>query len=107
MKPFRISRPAGFSPSTSCSELGYDRPVLAALHPGALGEEAEIKRAYQLWRDNPSHPSLRFKKVHATLPIYSARVDLDWRAVGVLKDGTLIWFWVGSHKAYESLLRSL
>ena len=45
------------------------------------------------------YPSLRFKKVHATLPIYSARVDLDWRAVGVLKDGTLIWFWVGSHKA--------
>ena len=37
MKPFRISRPAGFSPSTSCSELGYDRPVPAALSPGALG----------------------------------------------------------------------
>jgi len=35
------------------------------------------------------HPSLRFKKVHATLPIYSARVDLDWRAVGVLKEGTV------------------
>jgi hypothetical protein len=72
-----------------------------------LERRQKIKRAYQLWRDNPSHPSLRFKKVHATLPIYSARVDLDWRAVGVLKDGTLIWFWVGSHKAYESLLRSL
>ena len=39
MKPFRISRPAGFSPSTSCSELGYDRPVPAALSPGALGED--------------------------------------------------------------------
>ena len=72
-----------------------------------LERRQKIKRAYQLWRDNPSHPSLRFKKVHATLPIYSARVDLDWRAVGLLKDGTLIWFWVGSHKAYESLLRSL
>lgn len=72
-----------------------------------LERRQKIKRAYQLWRDNPSHPSLRFKKVNATLPIYSARVDLDWRAVGVLKDGTLIWFWVGSHKAYESLLRSL
>ena len=72
-----------------------------------LERRQKIKRAYQRWRDNPSHPSLRFKKVHATLPIYSARVDLDWRAVGVLKDGTLIWFWVGSHKAYESLLRSL
>jgi len=67
----------------------------------------KIKRAYELWRKNPGHPSLRFKKIHSTLPIYSARVDLDWRAVGVLKNGTLVWFWVGSHQAYEALLRSL
>jgi len=72
-----------------------------------LERRRKIRRAYQLWEENPAHPSLRFKKVHTTLPIYSARVDLDWRAVGVLNDGTLIWFWVGSHKAYEALLRSL
>ena len=72
-----------------------------------LERRRNIRRAYQLWQENPAHPSLRFKKVHTTLPIYSARVDLDWRAVGVLKDGTLILFWVGSHKAYEALLRSL
>jgi hypothetical protein len=59
-----------------------------------------------LWRQDLQHFSLRFKKVHASLPIYSARVDLDWRAVEVLKAGTMIWFWVGSHKAYENLLRS-
>jgi len=52
----------------------------------------KIRRSYQLWQENPTHPSLRFKKVHTTLPIYSARVDLDW---------------LGSHKAYEALLRSL
>ncbi len=73
----------------------------------SLERQRKIRRAFQLWRENPTHPSLRFKKVHVTLPIYSARVDLDWRAVGVLKDGTLIWFWVGSHQAYEALLRSL
>lgn len=72
-----------------------------------LERRRKIRRAYQLWQENPAHPSLRFKKVHTTLPIYSARVDLDWRAVGVLKEGPLIWFWVGSHKAYEALLRSL
>jgi hypothetical protein len=31
----------------------------------------KIKRAFLLWRQNPAHPSLRFKKVHTTLPIYS------------------------------------
>ena len=76
-------------------------------HQAPSERKAKIKRAYQLWRENPAHPSLRFKKVHSTLPIYSARVDLDWRAVGVLQDGTLVWFWVGSHQAYEALLRSL
>mgnify|MGYP005814256571 FL=1 len=56
---------------------------------------------------NPAHPSLRFKKVHPKLPIFSARVDLDWRAVGVLESDTLVWFWVGSHAQYEALLKSL
>ena len=46
--------------------------------------QVQIKRAYKLWRDNPAHPSIRFKKVHDTEPIYSVRVDLDWRALGVL-----------------------
>jgi len=50
-----------------------------------LERRRKIRRAYQRWQENPAHPSLRFKKVHTTLPIYSARVDLDWRAVGVLK----------------------
>lgn len=49
-----------------------------------------IKGAYWLWKSNPHHPSLRFKKVHANLPIYSVRVDLDWRAVGLLENDTMI-----------------
>jgi hypothetical protein len=35
------------------------------------------------------------------------RIDLDWRAVGVMKDGTMVWFWIGSHSAYERLLAGL
>jgi hypothetical protein len=42
--------------------------------------------------------------VHHTLPIYSVRIDLDWRAVGVLRDGEMLWFWIGPHKEYENLL---
>lgn len=69
--------------------------------------QIRIRGAYRLWKVNPSHPSLRFKKVHSRLPIYSARVDLDWRAVGILEDNTLIWFWVGPHQQYEALLKAL
>jgi hypothetical protein len=69
--------------------------------------QIQIKRAYKLWIENPAHPSIRFKKVHDTEPIYSARVDLDWRAVGVMEQDTVLWFWVGPHNEYEALLRRL
>ena len=70
--------------------------------PDAIRSKAEA--AYRLWAANPAHPSLRFKKVHDTLPIYSVRIDIDWRAVGILRDGEVIWFWIGPHKEYEKLL---
>jgi hypothetical protein len=69
--------------------------------------QEQIKRAYRLWLQNPAHPSIRFKKVHNTEPIYSARVDLDWRALGVLEGGTVVWFWVGPHDEYDALLRRM
>jgi hypothetical protein len=77
------------------------RELLAAA-PLAVREKAN--NAYQLWTANPEHPSLRFKKVHTSLPIYSVRIDLDWRAVGVLREGFVVWFWVGPHSEYEKLL---
>ena len=67
------------------------RSLLASAAPE---RQARIKAAYRLWKQNPAHPSLRFKKVHARLPVYSVRVDLDWRAVGILERDTPVWFWV-------------
>lgn len=69
--------------------------------------QIRIRRAYRLWSADLKHPSQRFKKVHSTLPIYSARVDLDWRAIGILKNETVVWFWVGSHEHYEALLKTM
>lgn len=66
--------------------------------------QAQIRRAYALWRANPTHPSLRFKRVHANEPSHSARVDLDWRALGVLDADPMVWFWVGSHDDYLAML---
>ena len=80
------------------------RRLYAAASPQ---KQAQIKRAYKLWLENPAHPSLRFKKVHATEPIYSARVDLDWRVLGVMDGDTVVWFWVGPHDGYAQLLRRM
>lgn len=56
---------------------------------------------------DPAHPSLQFKRVHAKEPIYSVRVGLGWRAVGVRSDDTVVWFWIGSHAEYDNLLSGL
>ena len=80
------------------------RDLLAAAPPVI---QAKARDAYRLWAENPAHPSLRFKKVHDTLPIYAVRIDLDWRAVGIKQDDVMLWYWIGNHDAYERLLAKL
>ena len=65
------------------------------------------RKNYKLWKQNPSHPSLEFKRVHPREPIYSIRVGIGWRALGVKEDDAIIWFWIGSHSDYDKLIRNL
>jgi len=65
------------------------------------------RKAYELFEEDPQHPSLRFKKVHADRPIYSVRITRDYRAVGIRKRASIIWFWIGSHEDYDRLLDRL
>jgi hypothetical protein len=37
-------------------------------------------------------------------PVYSVRVGLDYRAVGLLQGDTITWFWIGTHDDYDKLL---
>lgn len=66
--------------------------------------QEQTRAAYRQFQENPS---LRFKKVHPQLPIYSARTSKSYRAVGQLDGDTIIWFWVGSHAEYDKLLSQL
>ena len=65
------------------------------------------RKAYRLFQENPGHPSLPFKKVHDRDHIYSARVTLGYRAVGLLEDDEITWFWIGTHAGYDRLLDQL
>lgn len=69
--------------------------------------KAQAKEACQQFKKDPYHPSLQFKRVHSNKPIYSVRVNIDYRAVGVIKDNKIVWFWIGSHNVYDKLLRKL
>ena len=50
-----------------------------------LEVQRQVRRAYRTFRDNPNHPSLRFKPIHQHGPIYSGGISADHRAVGVLR----------------------
>ncbi len=67
--------------------------------------ERRARKAFQLWKMNPNHPSLHFKRVDDEEPIYSARVSDDYRVLGVLAGDTVIWYWIGNHDEYEHLLK--
>ena len=61
-------------------------------------------KAYALFQENPSHPSLQFKKVGKKQPVYSARVSDSYRALGVIKGKNIYWFWIGDHDSYQRLI---
>ncbi len=63
------------------------------------------RKAYHLFREDPNHSSLRFKKVHDTEPIYSVRVARAYRALGLLENDEITWFWIGGHAEYDRLLK--
>jgi hypothetical protein len=55
---------------------------------------------------DPFHPSLHFKSIHQTRPIWSVRIGLNYRAVGIKPDANeIVWFWIGSHTDYDKLIK--
>lgn len=84
----------------SCTTESFRR--LFANLPAQI--QIQTRSAYRQFKADPNYPSLHFKKIHATLPIYSARINRNYRAVGQLENDTMVWFWVGSHAEYDRLL---
>lgn len=56
---------------------------------------------YEIWRENPRHPSVRFERKGA---FWSARVTDDYRALAVLDGETVVWFFIGTHAEYDRLI---
>jgi hypothetical protein len=60
---------------------------------------------YELWKKNPNHPSLRFRQIHPDRPIFSFRVGMRHRTVGVRADDErIVWFWMGSFEHFRELI---
>ncbi len=69
--------------------------------------QERARQSYQLWKLNNNHPGLHFKQINNQQPIYSVRVSLSYRALGIIEEKTIIWFWIGSHEEYNHLIQQL
>ena len=59
------------------------------------------RKAYRLWEQNPFHPSLHFKCVNAAEDVWSVRITRGYRALGILENDVVTWFWIGGHDEYK------
>ena len=75
------------------------------LLPELIKRQAE--KAYDQFQKDPYYLSLHFKKVHSTRPIFSVRITKDYRAIGIIQDSDIIWFWIGSHSDYNKILNQM
>ena len=58
--------------------------------------------AYGLFRRNPYHPSLQFKRVSQRRSLYSVRIGISYRALGLREsDDVIVWIWIGPHADYD------
>ncbi|MEO6334222.1 MAG: hypothetical protein ABIO91_04490 [Pyrinomonadaceae bacterium] len=59
---------------------------------------------YGLLKSNPAHPSLSFKKIGSDKHVWSVRVGIRYRALGVERSDGIFWFWIGAHAEYDRLI---
>jgi hypothetical protein len=74
----------------------------------ALPQEVRSRadHRFSLLKANQQHPSLQFKKLEERhgQEIWSARVTLKYRALAIKRTGGYLWFWIGDHDTYGSLI---
>ena len=65
------------------------------------------KKNYDLWKEDHSHPSLRFKPIKNS--VFSIRIGIYYRALSYFEKeiNTITWFFVGSHADYDKVVKTI
>ena len=74
--------------------------TLFARLPEAVQDVA--RKNFELLKDNPSHPSLHFRKVGK---LWSVRAGINHRALAVEDGPDFIWVWIGPHGEYMRMIK--
>lgn len=61
----------------------------------------QARKAYRLWHSNPFHTSLHFKCINRKESVWSVRITLGIRVIGIMEKDTVTWFWIGNHNDYD------
>ena len=59
------------------------------------------RKNFKILKENPRHPSLHLKQIG---PLWSVRVGINYRALGLDVESGIQWFWIGTHSEYDELV---
>ena len=62
------------------------------------------KKNFTLLKNNSEHPSLHLKKVNK---YWSVRVGRRYRCLAIEIEKGMLWFWIGTHTEYDSMLKNI
>jgi hypothetical protein len=63
-------------------------------------------KSYHVWRRDPHHPSLHFRRLRGGADRFTIRIGEHHRALATLKGDTITWVWTGTHAEYDRLVGS-
>jgi hypothetical protein len=75
--------------------------VLGHLRQATFARPKRRGREFPAFEGCPFHPSLHFKKVGR---YWSVRAGIQYRALRVRHEETMIWLWIGPHSEYDKLI---
>jgi hypothetical protein len=67
--------------------------------PGGVRDLAD--KNFSLMKSDSSHPSLHLKRIGN---VWSVRAGLRYRALAHERIDGLVWFWIGPHSEYNTIL---
>ncbi len=67
--------------------------------------QAIAQQKFELFKKNPHHPSFHRRIIQSTInfpyPHYEFRITRSYRATCFIDEGTYVWVFIGSHKAFD------
>lgn len=69
-----------------------------------LDIQKQTRKQFQLWKENPYHPSLHFKPKGKH---WSVRINANYRALCSRKEDICLWVWIGNHTEYERFKKEI